>query len=87
MQRPMGLGLFFAMGIAVLFFMVPQTPENVRKYLEKNGYSNAQVSGPLGSCGKSKSKFSFTALSSNARRVSGEVCADAFPFLYSVWES
>jgi hypothetical protein len=80
-----GLALLFATGMGVLFATAtPQTPEEVRKYLEKDGYSNVVVQSLQGRCGKGQLKFSFKARNSQNRPTSGEVCGYPYPALYRV---
>ena len=60
------------------------TPDRVAAYLEENGYRQVEVQPPVGGCGKGSDKFTFTALSPNAGRTSGHVCAGIFGFSNSV---
>jgi hypothetical protein len=59
------------------------TPDRVVAYLEQNGYRQVEVQGPIGGCGKGNDKFTFTALSPDAGRTSGHVCAGIFGFFNS----
>jgi hypothetical protein len=85
MGRQAALALIFAGGMGFLFATAtPQTPEEVHKHLEKDGFSNVIVKGTLGRCGKGKSRFFFTARNAQSRALSGEVCAEPWPQLYQV---
>ena len=85
MANQLGLALIFAAGAGVLFATAtPQTPEEVRKYLEKDGFSNVAVQRLDGRCGKGQSRFSFKARSSQNLPVTGEVCGYSYPALYRV---
>jgi hypothetical protein len=85
MGKQAGLALMFAAGMGVLFATAtPQTPEEVRKYLEKDGFSNVVVQKLDGRCGKGRSRFSFGAQSPQKLPVTGEVCGYSYPALYRV---
>jgi hypothetical protein len=85
MGKQAGLALIFAAGMGVLFATAtPQTPEEVRKYLEKDGFSNVAVQELEGRCGKCRSRFAFKARSSQNLPVTGEVCGYSYPALYRV---
>jgi hypothetical protein len=80
-----GLALMFAAGMGVLFATAtPQTPEEVRKYLEKDGFLSVAVQGPTGRCGKGRSTFTFKARSTQNLPLTGEVCAGPIQALYRV---
>lgn len=85
MGKQAGLALLFAAGMGVLFATAtPQTPEEVRRYLEKDGYSSVAVQSLHGRCGKGQLRFSFKARNAQNRPTSGEVCGHSYPALYRV---
>jgi hypothetical protein len=85
MGKQIGLALMFAVGMGVLFATAtPQTPEEVRKYLEKDGFSDVAVQKLDGRCGKGRSRFAFKARSRQKLPVTGEVCGHSYPALYRV---
>ncbi len=66
--------LFF---VSRMVFYGP-TPDRVRLYLQENGYKQVEVQGAAGGCGKGSYKFNFAALSPNASKTTGYVCAGIF---------
>jgi hypothetical protein len=68
--------LFF---LGRIFFYGPSS-DRVRLDLEKSGYKQVEVTGPVGGCGKGSKKFTFTAVSPTAGMTPGHVCADIFGF-------
>ena len=85
MANQLGLALIFAAGAGALYATAtPQTPEEVRKYLEKDSFSNVVVQKLEGGCGKGRSRFSFKARSAQNLPLTGEVCGHSYPALYRV---
>ena len=73
-------------GLAFIWNLPPQTPENFRKYLEAAGYAEVRNIAPkVRACTRHSVNFAFTAKNPSGRQVSGEACM-AHSFVHSIRE-
>ncbi len=76
----------FAFGITFILTRPPQSPENFRKYLEKEGYADVRNIAPkMGYCTKGAVMYSFTARNAEGRAVAGQACM-TYSFVYVTGE-
>ena len=73
-------------GLNYIANLPPQSPENFRLYLEREGYSNVNNIAPRrGYCTKLAVMYSFTATNAQGRTAAGEACM-TYSFVYSIRE-
>ena len=72
-------------GITVLLVTsVPQTPEELTRYLSEHGYSGIDVGAPVRCDGKNMRGFAFEAVSPEGLPTAGKVCMGNYWWSYRV---